>query len=42
MKRDIPPIHPGEVLKEDFLDPLGITQYGLAKATNTPQDRVSQ
>ncbi len=41
MKRDIPPIHPGEVLKEDFLDPLGITQYQLAKATNMPQDRVS-
>ena len=41
MKRDISPIHPGEVLKEDFLDPLEITQYQLAKATNMPQDRVS-
>lgn len=41
MKRDIPPIHPGEVLKEDFLGPFGVTQYQLAKATNMSQDRVS-
>ncbi len=26
------PIHPGEVLLEDFLQPMGITQYALAKA----------
>ena len=29
------PIHPGEVLKEDFLSPLGITQVELAKALKT-------
>ena len=33
MKR--PPIHPGEILKEDFLTPLGITQTDLAKALKT-------
>lgn len=31
MKREIPLIHPGEILLEDFLRPMGITQYRLAK-----------
>jgi addiction module HigA family antidote len=35
-------IHPGEVLNEEFLIPLGITAYRLAKATNIPQTRVSE
>lgn len=30
-----PPTHPGEILKEDFLSPLGITQTDLAKALKT-------
>ena len=30
MKRDMPPIHPGEILMEDFLKPMGITRYRLA------------
>ncbi len=30
-----PPTHPGEVLKEDFLSPLGLTQVKLAKALKT-------
>ena len=30
-KTRIPPVHPGEVLLEDFLKPLGISQYCLAK-----------
>jgi addiction module HigA family antidote len=29
--RDIPPIHPGEILREEFLTPLGVTPYRLAK-----------
>lgn len=41
MARDIPPIHPGEILKEEFLDPLGVTAYRLAKMARVPQDRVS-
>ena len=35
-------IHPGEILKEEFLDPLGITAYRLSKETFIPQTRVSQ
>ncbi len=40
-KRDIPPIHPGEILKEEFLDPMNVSAYRLAKETHIPQDRVS-
>ena len=32
MKIKLPPIHPGEILSEDFLKPMGISQYRLAKA----------
>jgi addiction module HigA family antidote len=35
-------IHPGEVLKIEFLDALGISSYRLAKATFIPQTRISQ
>lgn len=35
-------IHPGEILFEEFLKPLGITAYKLAKETNIPQTRISQ
>jgi antitoxin HigA-1 len=38
----LPNIHPGEVLKEEFLDPMGITAYRLAKDTGIPQTRVSE
>jgi len=34
-------IHPGEVLKEEFLDPLEITAYRLSKGINIPQTRIS-
>jgi antitoxin HigA-1 len=30
-KRDFPPIHPGEILLTEFLNPMGVTQYRLAK-----------
>jgi addiction module HigA family antidote len=40
-RRDIPPIHPGKVLAEDFLKPLGITEYRLAKETSVPPRRVN-
>jgi addiction module HigA family antidote len=39
---DFPPAHPGEVLREDFLKPLGLSQYALAKAISVPQIRVSE
>ncbi len=35
-------IHPGEILKEEFLIPLGITAYRLAKDTFIPQTRISE
>ncbi|GJM34017.1 MAG: transcriptional regulator [Saprospiraceae bacterium] len=35
-------IHPGEVLLEEFLIPMGISQYRLAKDLNIPQTRVSE
>jgi addiction module HigA family antidote len=35
-------IHPGEILKEEFLDPLEITAYRLSKETFIPQTRVSE
>jgi addiction module HigA family antidote len=38
----LPNIHPGEVLMEEFLKPMGITAYRLAKETGVPQTRVSQ
>src|SRR4030043_325082 len=41
MKR-LPNIHPGEVLFEEFLQPLNITAYRLAKETNIPQTRISE
>ena len=34
-------IHPGEVLREEFLIPLGITQYRLAKAIGVTEARIS-
>lgn len=39
---DFAPSHPGEVLREDFLKPLGMSQYALAKAINVPQIRISE
>jgi addiction module HigA family antidote len=39
---DFAPAHPGEVLLEDFLKPLGMSQYALAKAIGVPQIRISE
>ncbi len=38
----LPNIHPGEILHEEFLIPLNITPYRLAKASKIPQTRVSE
>ncbi len=38
----LPPVHPGEILLEEFLKPLGITQYRLAKEINVPQRRIGE
>jgi antitoxin HigA-1 len=37
-----PPIHPGEILQEEFLMPLGISQYRLAKDTSVPPRRINE
>lgn len=42
MDERIPNIHPGEILLEDFLIPMNITQYRLAKETNIDQTRISE
>jgi len=41
-QRDFEPIHPGEILLEEFLKPMGITQYRLAKDISVPQRRISE
>ena len=38
----IPPVHPGEVLLEDFLEPLGISQYRLAKEMNVYPRKINE
>ena len=38
----IPEVHPGEILEEEFLKPLGMSAYKLAKETRIPATRVSQ
>jgi addiction module HigA family antidote len=35
-KRRLAPVHPGEILLEEFLAPLGLTQYRLAKSLSVP------
>ena len=40
--RDFEPIHPGEVLLEEFLKPMEITQYRLAKDISVPQRRIGE
>ncbi len=37
-----PPIHPGEVLNEDFLEPMGISQYRLAKDISVSPRRINE
>ncbi|MEK6590183.1 MAG: HigA family addiction module antitoxin [Nitrospinota bacterium] len=37
-----PPIHPGEILMEEFLKPFGISQYKLAKDINVPPRRINE
>lgn len=38
----IPTIHPGEILLEEFLKPMGITAYRLSKETKIDQTRISE
>jgi addiction module HigA family antidote len=40
-KREIPPVHPGEILSEEFLKPLGLTMNQLALALRVPANRIN-
>jgi addiction module HigA family antidote len=42
MPRKRSPIHPGEVLLHDFLEPMGITQHRLAKEISVPPRRINE
>jgi len=41
-RRKRPPVHPGEILLEEFLSPLGVSQYRLAKAMSVPARRINE
>jgi antitoxin HigA-1 len=41
-KRKFPPVHPGAVLSDDFLKPMQITQYRLAKGIGVPPRRINE
>lgn len=38
----LPPMHPGEVLREEFMTPLGPTPYAIAKACGVPRTRIER
>ncbi|MEJ2170757.1 MAG: HigA family addiction module antitoxin [Desulfobacterales bacterium] len=40
--KKLPPIHPGEILIEGFLKPMGISQYRLAKDISVPPRRINE
>lgn len=38
----LPPMHPGEMLREEFMKPLGLTPYKIAKACGVPRTRIER
>ena len=40
--RKLTPVHPGEILLEEFLKPLGVSQYRLAKHVSVPPRRINE
>ena len=42
MANKLPPIHPGEILLKEFLEPMGISQYRLAKDLSVPPRRINE
>jgi len=42
MHRDIPVPHPGAILREEFLEPMKLSVYALAKAIHVPRSRVNE
>ena len=41
-EKKLPPIHPGEILLDEFLKPMGISQYRLAKDISVPPRRINE
>lgn len=41
MAKPISPVHPGEILKEEFMAPLGLSANALARAVRVPPNRIS-
>jgi addiction module HigA family antidote len=41
-RKKLAPIHPGEILQQEFLVPFGISQYRLAKDTSVPPRRINE
>src|ERR1700675_4801563 len=42
MAKRLPPVHPGEILREEFLVPLKLTPYAVAAALNVPRTRIER
>jgi len=42
MAREVPLAHPGEILLKDWLEPLGLSQYALARAIGVPPRRINE
>ena len=42
MPKRLPPVHPGEVLREDFLKPMGLSAYAVARACGVPRTRIER
>jgi antitoxin HigA-1 len=42
MAKRLAPVHPGEVLLEEFLEPMGLSQYRLAKDIHVPPRRINE
>ena len=42
MDKKLKPIHPGEILMEEFLKPIGVSQYRLAKDISVPPRRINE
>ncbi|WP_041545147.1 MULTISPECIES: HigA family addiction module antitoxin [Chelativorans] len=42
MSKRLSPMHPGEVLREEFMVPYGLTAYALAKACRVPRTRIER
>jgi addiction module HigA family antidote len=42
MANGLPPVHPGEVLREDFLRPMNLSPYAVARAVGVPRTRIKR